>query len=115
MAEDQRAQVLDEEPEKLSGEGGPPQDEQSEKNLIWVSIAALGVVYGDLGTNSLFALRECFGGQHPIEPTPDNVLGVLSLIFWTLTILISVKYILYMMRMDNQGGRHSGSNSCSHL
>ena len=103
MAEEHREQVVDEEPEKLSGEGGPPSEEQAGKSLILVSLGALGVVYGDLGTNTLFALRECFGGQHPLEPTPDNVLGVLSLILWTLLIIISVKYIIYVMRMDNRG------------
>jgi KUP system potassium uptake protein len=103
MAEEQREQVVDEEPEKLSGEGGPPPDEQRQTSLLLISLGALGVVYGDLGTNTLFALRECFGGQHPVEPTPDNVLGVLSLIFWTLIIIVSIKYIMYVMRMDNRG------------
>jgi KUP system potassium uptake protein len=103
MAEEQREQVVDEEPEKLSGEGDPPSEEQSRKSLILVCLGALGVVFGDLGTNTLFALRECFGGQHPVEPTPDNVLGVCSLIFWTLIIIISIKYIVYVMRMDNRG------------
>lgn len=103
MAEEQREQVIDEEPEKLSGEGDPPSEERGEQSLISAALIALGVVYGDLGTNSLFALRECFGGQHAIQPTADNVLGVLSLIFWTLVIIISIKYIMYVMRMDNRG------------
>lgn len=103
MTDEQREQVVDEEPEKLSGEGEAPREEHPDQNLALVSLTALGIVFGDIGTNCLFALRECFGGQHPIEPTPDNVLGVLSLILWTLIITISVKYIIYVMRMDNRG------------
>jgi KUP system potassium uptake protein len=103
MTEEQREQVLDEEPEKLSGEREATREKQGDQSLALVSLTALGIVFGDIGTNCLFALRECFGGQHPIEPTPDNVLGVLSLILWTLLIIISVKYIMYVMRMDNRG------------
>jgi KUP system potassium uptake protein len=66
-------------------------------------LAALGVVYGDIGTSPLYALRECFAGTHPIPVTPENVLGVLSLIFWSLIITVSVKYLLFVMRADNQG------------
>jgi len=61
------------------------------------------VVYGDIGTSPLYALRECFHGQHGVAPTHDNVLGVLSLIFWSLTLIISIKYILFVMRADNNG------------
>ncbi len=66
-------------------------------------LAALGVVYGDIGTSVLYALRECFFGEHAIEVTPENVIGVLSLIFWSLIITVSVKYLLFVMRADNQG------------
>ena len=61
------------------------------------------MVYGDIGTSPLYALRECFAGTHAIEPTPANVLGVLSLIIWSLIITVSVKYLLFVMRADNQG------------
>jgi KUP system potassium uptake protein len=60
-------------------------------------------VYGDIGTSPLYSLRECFHGQHSVAATHDNVLGVLSLIFWSLTLIISVKYILFVMRADNNG------------
>ena len=71
--------------------------------LSVLTLAALGVVYGDIGTSVLYALRECFAGTHPVEATPANVLGVLSLIFWSLIVIISVKYLLFVMRADNRG------------
>jgi KUP system potassium uptake protein len=61
------------------------------------------VVYGDIGTSPLYALRECFFGSHSVDPTPENVLGVLSLIIYSLLVVISVKYIAIVMRADNQG------------
>ncbi len=68
-----------------------------------LSLAALGVVYGDIGTSPLYALRECFHGPHAIAPTPANIMGVLSLIFWALIIVISIKYLVFIMRADNNG------------
>jgi KUP system potassium uptake protein len=61
------------------------------------------VVYGDIGTSPLYALRECFHGEHGIAPSHDNVLGVLSLVFWALIIIISIKYLVFVMRADNRG------------
>ena len=66
-------------------------------------LGALGVVYGDIGTSPLYALRECFHGAHGVAPTRENVLGVLSLIFWALTLIISIKYLIFVMRADNEG------------
>jgi KUP system potassium uptake protein len=71
--------------------------------LALLSLGALGVVYGDIGTSPLYALRECFAGAHALAPTPGNVLGILSLIFWALTIIITVKYLGLIMRADNRG------------
>src|SRR5262249_4982741 len=68
-----------------------------------LALAALGVVYGDIGTSPLYALRECFLGNHALALTPANVIGVLSLIFWALTLVISVKYLVFVMRADNRG------------
>ncbi len=68
-----------------------------------LSLAALGVVFGDIGTSPLYALRECFYGTHGVPATPGNVLGVLSLIFWALVLVIAIKYVSYVMRADNQG------------
>lgn len=66
-------------------------------------IGALGVVFGDIGTSPLYALKECFYGEHAVTASHDNVLGVLSLIFWSLILIISVEYILIVMRADNEG------------
>ncbi len=71
---------------------------------LWLlALGALGVVYGDIGTSPLYALRECFHGPHAVEPTPANVLGVLSLVFWALVFVISIKYLVFIMRADNRG------------
>ena len=67
------------------------------------SLLALGVVYGDIGTSPLYALRECFYGPHAVAPTHDHVLGVLSLVFWALVIVISIKYLVFVLRADNEG------------
>jgi KUP system potassium uptake protein len=67
-----------------------------------LSIAALGIVYGDIGTSPLYALKDCFG-PHTISPTPANVLGVLSLIFWSLVLIVSVKYLAFVLSADNRG------------
>jgi KUP system potassium uptake protein len=71
--------------------------------LAVLSLAALGVVYGDIGTSPLYAVRESFHHSHGIEPTHANVLGVLSLIVWALMLVISVKYALFVLRADNRG------------
>jgi KUP system potassium uptake protein len=80
-----------------------PDSPVHDNNLKALTLAALGVVYGDIGTSPLYAMRECFAGSHAIAPTHDNVLGVLSLIFWALIIVISVKYVTFVMRADNRG------------
>ena len=67
-----------------------------------LSLGALGVVFGDIGTSPLYALRECFG-EYGLQPTPENVIGILSLIFWTMIIVICVKYMAFVMRADNKG------------
>ena len=73
------------------------------RQLAVLTLGALGIVYGDIGTSPLYALRECFHGPHGIAPTPDNILGVLSLIFWSLTLVVSIKYLVFVMRADNGG------------
>src|SRR5215217_4995773 len=73
------------------------------KYLAALTVGALGIVYGDISTSPLYALRECFHGAHGITPTRENVLGVLSLIFWSLTLIISIKYLVFVMRADNDG------------
>ncbi|MFN8652386.1 MAG: KUP/HAK/KT family potassium transporter [Gemmatimonadales bacterium] len=76
---------------------------QGGKALAGLALAALGVVFGDIGTSPLYALKECFGETHGIPPTPDNVLGVLSLIVWSMNFVVSYKYIAQVMRADNRG------------
>src|SRR5262249_45074900 len=70
-----------------------------------VLLAALGVVYGDIGTSPLYALKECFNPEntHHVDPTHGNILGILSLIFWSLTVVVTVKYLTFVMKADNQG------------
>jgi len=72
-------------------------------SLLSLTLTAIGVVYGDIGTSPLYTIRECFFGEHGVPPTHENVLGVLSLIIYALLIVISIKYIVVVMRADNQG------------
>ncbi|MFM2056116.1 MAG: hypothetical protein RLY71_501 [Pseudomonadota bacterium] len=74
----------------------------SPRALAVLTLGALGVVYGDIGTSPLYALKEVFHTGH-LAVSPDNVLGVLSLIFWTMTIIVSLKYVLLILRADNNG------------
>src|ERR1700709_430237 len=75
----------------------------SGKALAGLALAALGVVYGDIGTSPLYALKECFNGKHAVPLSPENVLGVLSLVFWSLNFVVSFKYIAMVLRADNRG------------
>lgn len=73
------------------------------RNTLMLAFTALGVVFGDIGTSPLYALRECFSEAHAIPLVPENVFGVLSLIFWTIIILICFKYMAVVMKADNKG------------
>jgi KUP system potassium uptake protein len=75
----------------------------AQSRLFPLTLTALGVVYGDIGTSPLYAIRECFFGSHAVPPTFENVLGVLSLIIYALLLVISIKYVVIVMRADNQG------------
>ena len=75
----------------------------SGKALAALAIGAIGVVYGDIGTSPLYAMKEAFAGPLAVPLTKDNVLGLLSLIFWSLNILITYKYLSLMMQADNRG------------
>ena len=85
-------------PERASVETNP-----TGRRLAVLTITALGVVYGDIGTSPLYALREAFRPEYGISATPANVYGVLSLIVWSLTLVVSIKYIVFVMRADNHG------------
>jgi KUP system potassium uptake protein len=73
-----------------------------EKTHILI-LSALGIVFGDIGTSPLYALKVCFSGQGAVRPTPDNVMGLVSLIFWSLTLVVSLKYALFILRADDEG------------
>ena len=73
------------------------------RQLGVLGLAALGVVYGDIGTSPLYALRECFKPGHALTPEPNNIYGVLSLIFWALMLVVTIKYVTFVMRADNRG------------
>ncbi|MBK8131893.1 MAG: potassium transporter Kup [Gammaproteobacteria bacterium] len=73
------------------------------KKTLPLALAAIGVVYGDIGTSPLYTLREVFAGSHSLPLTPGNLLGILSLVFWALFIVITLKYVSFMMRADNRG------------
>src|SRR4029453_17492053 len=80
--------------------GGRPAATQ---RLFPLTLTAVGVVYGDIGTSPLYTIRECFFGAHAVSLNHDNVLGILSLILYALIIVVSLKYIAIVMRADNQG------------
>ncbi|HEX9165031.1 MAG TPA: potassium transporter Kup [Gemmatimonadales bacterium] len=81
----------------------PPGKAPTGRELAILSLTALGVVYGDIGTSPLYALKECFDGPFSVPLTPENVLGVLSLVFWSLNFVVSYKYVVHMLRADNRG------------
>jgi K+ transporter len=73
------------------------------KELSLLALTALGIVFGDIGTSPLYAFRECFLGPHALTPSIENVLGVLSLIIWSLLLIIGIKYATLILRADNEG------------
>jgi KUP system potassium uptake protein len=73
------------------------------KGAAGLMLGALGVVFGDIGTSPLYALKETFAGHHPIAIDRIHILGVLSLVFWTITLIVSIKYVAILMRIDNRG------------
>lgn len=81
----------------------PHQNIHKSKRLLYLSLLAIGVVYGDIGTSPLYAIRECFHGPLSIQATPANIYGVLSLVFWSLLMVISIKYMIIILRADHYG------------
>lgn len=76
---------------------------KSKNNLLKLSIGALGIVFGDIGTSPLYAIRVCFEGAHGIPINDQNIYGILSMIFWALILVINLKYLIIILRADNQG------------
>jgi KUP system potassium uptake protein len=83
----------------LDGHPGRPHGRQ----LAGLSLGALGIVYGDIGTSPLYSMHECFHASHGVPVTRDNILGVLSLIFWALIVIVTLKYHVYVLHADNRG------------
>ena len=77
--------------------------EMNRRKSAGLIVCALGVVFGDIGTSPLYALRECFHGTHGLTPTAPNILGVLSLVIWTLILIVCLKYVTFILRADNHG------------
>src|SRR5690349_3686274 len=75
----------------------------SRRGVLGLAIGAIGIVFGDIGTSPLYAFKEAFGGTHHVALTHDNVLGVLSLMVWSLFLIVTIKYVTFMMRADNRG------------
>ena len=79
-------------------------EHSSNSHYAALVLGALGVVYGDIGTSPLYALKEVFGGAHyPVPITPDNIVGILSLFFWSLMVVVTLKYVSFIMRANNEG------------
>jgi len=89
-------------PTVQSTDSAPASSPRPRAALAGLTLGALGVVYGDIGTSPLYALKEIFHAGH-VSPTPEHVLGVLSLVFWTITVVVSLKYVLLILRADNHG------------
>ena len=87
--------------------------QHSQRRLAAASLAALGVVFGDLGTSPLYALHDTFVGSHPVAVTPENVLGILSLFVWSLIIVVSGKYLALAMRASRGNNGGSRRSLCS--
>ena len=77
-------------------------DQHGKSSLAALTLGAIGVVYGDIGTSVLYAMKEVFGSGH-VEFTPDNIYGILSIFFWTLTVIVSIKYVALVLPADNHG------------
>ena len=77
--------------------------ETAPASLATAAVAAMGVVYGDIGTSPLYTMKEVFNGPHAVAVTPENLLGILSLVFWALAISVSLKYVVFITRADNRG------------
>lgn len=81
----------------------PVSSPTSANSLPMLAIAALGIIYGDIGTSPLYTIKECFAGTHSVPPTPANILGIMSLVFWSLMLVVGLKYVVFIMRADNKG------------
>ncbi len=90
---------------KTAISSGPsrPSKPQDAQHTAALALAALGIVYGDIGTSPLYAIKECFHGLHAVPVSQTNIFGVLSLVFWSLMVIVSIKYVAFILRADNNG------------
>src|SRR4051812_27380587 len=72
-------------------------------SLAKMAVGAIGIVFGDIGTSPIYAFRETFAGHHTLRPDQLHIFGVLSLIFWSMMIIVTIKYVMIIMRADNKG------------
>ena len=86
-----------------NGNGSGSGNSADRKRIMILSLGALGVVFGDIGTSPLYAISSPFSGSYGLMPTPENVLGVISLVFWSLIIIVCIKYQMFVLRADNKG------------
>ena len=90
-------------PEQAVASASPHHPQAHGAGLVKLALGAIGVVYGDIGTSPLYAVKECVSLPHGVAPIAVNIYGVLSLIFWSITLVVSVKYLIFVMRADNDG------------
>jgi KUP system potassium uptake protein len=88
---------------RTNNSGHPASESKDLKRTLILAVGALGVVYGDIGTSPLYTVKECFHGTHAIALNPANLLGVMSLIFWSLTVVVMIKYVIFILMADNEG------------
>ena len=89
--------------ERQFGELGRKTLTSKRKAKFGLAFGSIGVVFGDIGTSPLYAMRECFYGSHAVALSRANIFGVLSLIFWSLVIVVTLKYQVYVIHFDNRG------------
>src|SRR3954466_13284561 len=96
--------VSDARPSSPPSVAAPGGDHHRRDGDTWkLALGAIGVVYGDIGTSPIYAIKECFTTPHGVPATPDNIFGILSLVVWSITVVVSLKYLLFVMRADNAG------------
>lgn len=88
---------ISENQQELAGHG------HQKASLLTLCVGTIGVVFGDIGTSPIYAFRETFAGHHPIEPDPMHIIGVLSLVFWSMMVVVTFKYVFTIMKADNKG------------
>ncbi len=89
--------------DRPSAESPTPLGQPAKPGTPSLALAALGIIYGDIGTSPLYTIKECFSGKHGVEVTPANVTGIMSMVFWSLIFVVSIKYVIFVLRADNRG------------